>query len=442
MKLRVTLFLSLLSCVQGYAQLYINTDAPVIVTFGSTLAGVSNGTYTGTGFLSSPGTGKLDSDGWAVTGFSDGNLAFGSIKTSGDYARGTTTMLSPTTDIGATVGGLYAYTGAPFSIVNPALLIQPTDVDFTPGTLTLRIINNHPYEQIYLLDVEYDLWVRNNTSTSNKVSFSWSEDDVTYTPVSSLDYSSPAAAAASGIVSTGTHACTITGIDVVPGEYFYIRWTISDVSGSGERDEFYFDDITVAASNLLPVELTAFTAEVLTDNTVSLDWETATEMNSEYFTIERKSESDNVFQSIGTVEATGDASSETFYTFIDDAPAAGTNYYRLLQVDADGSFTYSHIVSAYTPEQHEDIILYPNPVADFLTITAGCNKIEAIKIFNTAGVMEYSKTGFNEECNISVPVSNLHGGLYYLQIQYDGKLSTKQFIKYISPAPDRCGTGN
>lgn len=442
MKLRVTLILSLLSCVQGFAQLYINTDAPVIVTFGSTLAGVSNGTFTGTGFLSSPGTGKLDSDGWAVTGFDDGSLSFGGIAISGDFARGTTSMLNPTSDVGATIGGFYSFTSSPFTISNPALLIQPTNVDFTPGTLTLKILNNHPYEQIYLLDIEYDLWVRNNTPSSSKLSFSWSEDDVSYTTVPSLDYTTTAAAGSSGIVSSGVHAYSIVGIDVVPGEYFYIRWTVSDVSGSGERDEFYFDDITVAASNLLPVELTAFTAEVLSDNTVSLDWETATEINSNYFTIERKSESDNVFQSIGTVEASGDASSVTFYTFIDDAPASGTNYYRLLQVDADGSFTYSNIISAYIPEAHEDIILYPNPVSDFLTITAGCNKIEAIKIFNAAGVMEYSKTGFDEECNVTVPVSNLHGGLYYLQVQYDERLSTKQFIKYISPAPDRCGTGN
>ena len=56
--------------------------------------------FTGTGFQSAPTTGQLDSDDWAVSGFSDGSFDFGGTGTSGDFARGTS-------DVGVVIGGIY-----------------------------------------------------------------------------------------------------------------------------------------------------------------------------------------------------------------------------------------------------------------------------------------------------------------------------------------------
>ncbi|HHM20887.1 MAG TPA: hypothetical protein ENJ20_02585, partial [Bacteroidetes bacterium] len=90
-------------------------------TFNADLSG-----FTGSGFHPTPASGQLDSDTWRVTGFSDGDGTFGGTHTTGDFARGSHSG-------GVTTGGVYKFGGR--------LGVQPTDADFTPGTITLRIQN-------------------------------------------------------------------------------------------------------------------------------------------------------------------------------------------------------------------------------------------------------------------------------------------------------------
>ncbi|MBC8046636.1 MAG: hypothetical protein H7Y00_07560, partial [Fimbriimonadaceae bacterium] len=369
MKHLLTLYFLLL-LLQAPAQVNINFDSPVTVTFGSTVTGVSAGSYTASGFVTSPGTGRLDSDAWSVTGFTGGDLSFGGSVVSGSLAMGTVTMLSPTTDVGATIGGMYSYTGPPFSITDPALLVQPTDTECTPGTIILKVKNNHVSNTIYLLDIVYDLWVRNNTNSSNKISFSWSEDAITYTSVPGLDYTSATTAVATGIVSTGSHFYTIVGCDVTPGEFIYLKWSFTDVSGIGERDEFYFDDFTVTAPNLLPIELIDFTATQI-DKAIELNWATVSETDNDYFVIEKSDDGFNswIIDAIGELNAIGNTTAITNYAFTDDAPKAGINYYRLKQVDINGNIDYSKIISVlYTNGAEEDVLIYPNPASNFIFI--------------------------------------------------------------------------
>ncbi|PKP17013.1 MAG: hypothetical protein CVU07_05080, partial [Bacteroidetes bacterium HGW-Bacteroidetes-23] len=204
---------------------------------------VSNGAFTGAGFQATPSVGQLDSDAWAMTGWSDGALAFGGTRTTGDHARGATAVAVGT-------GGIYAYTGTPQSVANPCLMIQPGGSDFEPGTLTLRIRNNGA-GFMNALDVSYNLFIRNDQARSNSFNFSFSSDNSTYTTVGGLDYTSIAAADALGWVQVGTspsRSTSITGLSIAPGDYFYIRWSSAAVGGSGSRDEFGLDDISMTAS--------------------------------------------------------------------------------------------------------------------------------------------------------------------------------------------------
>jgi hypothetical protein len=312
--------------------------------------------------------------------------------------------------------------------------MQPTDADCTPGNITLKVKNNHPSATIYLLVVDYDLWVRNNTSTSSKIAFSWSEDNVTYTSVTGLDYTSVAASASAGITNTGAHTYTIIGCDVTPGEFIYLRWTVSDVSGSGERDEFYIDDITVTASNLLPVELAVFTAEVISD-VVQLQWATATEESSNHFSIERKTAAESIFSEIGNVNAAGNATSETHYYFTDDAPAIGTNYYRLKQVDDDGKISYSKIISAYIfSDVNENILLTPNPAETELILSAAGITAQQIQIFSASGKNVTTQLEILQSAaGITFHLQKIPAGIYLLQVVTEQGLITKKFIKANSP---------
>ncbi|MEL6718119.1 MAG: hypothetical protein AAFP82_05330, partial [Bacteroidota bacterium] len=138
--------------------------------------------FDGSGFAPMPTTGQLCSDRWAITGFSDGDLAFGDTNTSGDYARGDT-------DGGVGTGGLYGYYDGNG---NQAIWIQATGSDFNTGTLTYQICNNSGATQTNI-EIRYDILVLNDQNRSSSFNFSYSTDDVNYTALSDLDFVSDAA---------------------------------------------------------------------------------------------------------------------------------------------------------------------------------------------------------------------------------------------------------
>ena len=217
------------------------TGTNYTIDFDASVAGVNNGVWAGTGFEpgAPPTAGRLSSDAWAVTGWSNGALAFGGTQTTvnTDYTRGSTAAAQ-------TTGGMYAFTNA--SIGSSSLGIQPGGSDWAPGTLTLRVQNNTALN-LTDLAVAYELWVRNDQARSSSFNFSWSVDNTTYNPVAALNYTSPEALDALGF-QLNTRNTTITGLNVAPGGYIYLRWSGADVAGSGSRDEFALDDIVVNAS--------------------------------------------------------------------------------------------------------------------------------------------------------------------------------------------------
>jgi hypothetical protein len=220
------------------AQLSLTTSGvTVTINFDGTLSGVNNGTFNGSGFQPTPSTGQLNSNAWAMTGWSDGSLAFGGTQTSGDFARGNTTAA-------VTTGGVYSHD----TLSTRRLMIQPAGGDWAPGTLTLRIQNNTG-NSLRQIDIAYDLWVRNDQSRANSFNFSFSTDDATYTPVPSMNYTSPATAVAGArfelVGSSPSRQVRIAGLDIPNGGFFYVRWSGTDVSGSGSRDEFALDNIAI-----------------------------------------------------------------------------------------------------------------------------------------------------------------------------------------------------
>ncbi|MFD1144677.1 hypothetical protein ACFQ4C_26350 [Larkinella insperata] len=97
------------------------------------------------------------------------------------------------------------------------------------------------------------------------------------------------------------------------------------------------------ADAVLPVHLVDFAGRSV-DQQVRLGWQTTYEANSDYFTIERSPDA-RAFEAIGRVASKGFSESLQTYGFSDAAPLKGTNYYRLRQVDRDGTYAYSKIVA-------------------------------------------------------------------------------------------------
>jgi hypothetical protein len=215
-------------------------NTPTVVNFDSTVSGVNDGAFTGAGFQSSTTAGQLNSDSWAVSGWSDGNLAFGGTQTTAgtDYTRGTTT--GP-----VTTGGIYGYDVDSSPAVNRGLGIQPGGSDWAPGTVTLKVQNNTG-QTVTSFDLSYVVYIRNDQDRGNSFNFSYSTDDSAYTSVAGLNLTSAAASDANGLV-INNESTTLSGFSVADGGFFYLRWSGADIGGSGSRDEFVLDDISIKA---------------------------------------------------------------------------------------------------------------------------------------------------------------------------------------------------
>jgi hypothetical protein len=262
----VTLFLILaftISAGNVFSQLSISTAGiDHIINFDNTVASVNNDSIKGTGFIPTPAAGQFDSDAWEVTGWSDGTLIFGGTRTSGDYARGVASAPVST-------GGFYSFK---ISSNNYALGIQPGGSDWAPGTLTLRIQNN-TVTTLSGLTVSYTIYVRNDQPRANSFNFLHSANNSNFTQINSLDYTSPAAAAGTEWIVV-PRTTVITGLNVDPGAYYYLRWAGADAGGSGSRDEFALNDIIInaTASGSIPNPV-AFAAASVSPSVVELSWE-------------------------------------------------------------------------------------------------------------------------------------------------------------------------
>ena len=121
----------------------------------------------------------------------------------------------------------------------------------------------------------------------------------------------------------------------------------------------------MAFSAFLPVELTQFTARANND-LVTLDWQTASEASSDFFEVQRSSDNRD-FESIGELSAAGESVELLDYQFTDREPLKGTSYYRLRQVDYDGSEYFSKVVSVVL-ETPVVVSVFPNPTVGMLQV--------------------------------------------------------------------------
>ncbi|MBN2727723.1 MAG: T9SS type A sorting domain-containing protein [Bacteroidales bacterium] len=171
---------------------------------------------------------------------------------------------------------------------------------------------------------------------------------------------------------------------------------------------------------VLPVELVEFTGEKISSKTNYLKWTTATELNNDYFEVERRDEFSEDFVTLDRIDGAGNSNALLHYSYTDiDAPA-GAAYYRLKQVDTDGKYAYSSTIVIGDINDLADInAVYPNPATDRLNIKLNSDggeiKISLVAMNGQVIVLEESTQlyGFNE---ISYDVTDVPPGFYYLRI--------------------------
>lgn len=186
-----------------------------------------------------------------------------------------------------------------------------------------------------------------------------------------------------------------------------------------------FKNVSITGTNtLLPIELLAFEVFPNPPIDIRLDWLTAVEENNAYFIVERSSDG-RKFEAIGEVQGAGNSFVEQRYNFSDTQPHSGINYYRLVQVDYDGTRHYHKVVSALYSSSGV-ARLFPNPVAkgplylEYVTQNAGT---AILRWLNARGqVLRTEKKDVEVgRQKIDLTLDDWPAGLYYLQVSLPGE---------------------
>ena len=184
-------------------------------------------------------------------------------------------------------------------------------------------------------------------------------------------------------------------------------------------------DNLVIQGNPVPVELTSFTANTEEDK-ITLSWETATEKNNAGFDVERSIDKKS-FVKVGSVRGNGTTTEKQTYSYVDKISGGGKFYYRLKQIDLDGSFHYSNTLEVSAlPTVFKLSQNYPNPFNPSTTIKFQIPQQEKVvlEIYNTLGervktlVDEIKAPGFYHETWNGTNNNNVHvaSGVYIYRV--------------------------
>ena len=191
------------------------------------------------------------------------------------------------------------------------------------------------------------------------------------------------------------------------------------MDGSGNKRAMLdnFSIVSVAGSSL-PVDLTLFSAEKVEGGSVHLRWTTASEANNDRFEIERRSAIDN-WKMIASVSGGGTTDGIREYGSLDSSPVKGTGYYRLRQVDFDGTHQYSEVRSVTTTAITAAPLLYPNPTKGILNVFAsGLTLDQEINLYTSEGqdVGRQVRVIQQASGHLELDLSSLPGDCYYLRL--------------------------
>ncbi|MCE7067180.1 T9SS type A sorting domain-containing protein [Dyadobacter sp. CY326] len=185
----------------------------------------------------------------------------------------------------------------------------------------------------------------------------------------------------------------------------------------------------------LPVTLIKFEGERIDDATVSLSWQTSEEINNDYFELERTLNPSWGFETVAKVKGAGSIASLQSYHHIDFHQYAGYTYYRLKQVDFDGTYQYSAIISIKGSSALLSVTALPNP-GQGKTIAF---KIDGLKesekftsvIYDARGAIIYSDIDLrtiSERQIIKPTLKDISPGKYTIKVKSANRQATFSFV--------------
>jgi hypothetical protein len=281
------------------------------------------------------------------------------------------------------------------------------------GSTTLQIagINTNT---LTIPAISFGLYKSTTASNATELTFEYSTDGVNFTAILIPAQSTGTGTAAwrSILLSGLPQSTTLT-----------IRFT-----NTSTTPQFRIDDIKVNSLATLPISLTSFTGKAV-DKSVLLNWETASESNNEYFEV-LKSSNGKSFTAIGTVKGSGTATSAKSYSLVDNNPAAGTNYYQLVQYDFDGKSSKSDVIPVNSSIANSSLTVYAAASSVNVSINSANATDGTLKIFDITGKkLNETKLSLTKGFNtLSLPLT-LNSGIHVINFITSAEVINSKFIK-------------
>ena len=244
-------------------------------------------------------------------------------------------------------------------------------------------------------------------------------------PANAVFQSGSQMAAGEYVVYAGTgNTVTVTGLANKTYHYRLFEYngssapvynTAVEVSGS------------VVISTPLPVSLVHFSARVK-EEAVVLAWATAQEVDNEAFVVERSIDGIR-FETVQRIAGKGHSETRQEYSYTDRYLShAERVYYRLKQVDIDGAYTYSPVVTVALKTPKSGIAVYPNPVSARFQVVLPADATEGIlQVYNAGGTLIASQ---KLTATTTINSSRWSAGTYYLQLHSGGRLYQQTIVKH------------
>jgi hypothetical protein len=174
------------------------------------------------------------------------------------------------------------------------------------------------------------------------------------------------------------------------------------------------DNFLVTGSIPLPIRLVGFDAKNINGDHVLVTWTTTMEHLVDHYEVERSVDNSH-FELVAKVAAVGESETSQYYSAIDHNPVAGVSYYRLKEIDKDGNFYYSPIVSVIF-DQPEGLEIYPNPAGSYTTINSPKNPVLEVSLYDVTGKLLQQVQTANGQQSVKLNTTDLSNGVYVIRV--------------------------
>lgn len=215
-----------------------------------------------------------------------------------------------------------------------------------------------------------------------------------------------------GFTPTAGQSLTLINAASLSGTYSTINFP--STPGIDWTTTYTGTSLTAFANAALPVELINFNAKLNENRSVRLFWRTATEHNNQGFYIEKSTDGIG-WTAIGFAVGKGSVDSEQHYSFTDEQPSDGMNYYRLRQMDFDGKSELSRVeaVDNSGAASSGGLTIFPNPTTGLIGISADFPSTFEVLVFDATGKLVKR---FSSAQNAHFDLSELENGLYCVTV--------------------------